>query len=262
MILRLLISMLTILPTVVFAEALRTDIAMSPEERKNTGIDSLSSDKKAAFEAWLGTFTSKVIRQAPTYHEGNSLETWINGWPDFLRPNSKASQKEKDQERKEVNQVVFRVYDDKQQLELQNGSLWSIAAPDYPIVQYWDRGDVIEAKKTNAIFPQWILFNITQQNQAGATKIREATATGAREADTTNYFTGSVSLQSCTTWGEQITLQDNTRWDISPVQQNLVAKWKPNERIRYTKNSPDVMYDHTITNLDRGITVYGKKITK
>lgn len=245
------------LASIEAAPPLSVDDVMSDVEQENTGVNRLSPQQRAAFEQWATSWTVRVIQQAPTFHPSQSLRSWINDWPEHMRP-KKPSQEEAIKSRKEANQRVFRNINGTI-LMLRDGSEWKICDIDQPSVRWWQRGQqILISKAERDIVRPYILKNTGISDpgmaQAGATMVRPPNPTGQRPPDSAAYFRGSVILESIFNDGLKTTIStsDHKTWTIAPINQLLIpAIWRPHDRLK-VESSSDAAYRWKITNLDSG----------
>src|SRR5437879_7247378 len=78
----------------LFSDPLSIDEIMTKEEQEKTGIDSLDPEQTKEFESWIEGFVRKVINQAPTYHQSETLSQWIKRWPKYLSPTQNPTNEE------------------------------------------------------------------------------------------------------------------------------------------------------------------------
>lgn len=223
---------------------------MSQEEVDATGISNLTASQRYKFEQWLTNWTKKVLSQASTYHTSQTIPAWVDSWPDFIRPNADKKEARNKEARKQANSFIFRNFNGKI-IELKNGSKWQIVPFDVAIAQYWKRDEVITIEKTQDLSRPYILKNEARDKQAAARQLNPPAPTGVRVNDPSSYFTGSVQLESVSSYGETISLKDKTRWKVALEDQFRVLNWRPRDRLRLKKQE-GMLYQYQIVNLDSG----------
>lgn len=223
---------------------------MSQQEADATGISGMTPSQRYKFEAWLTSWTKKVLSQASTYHTSQTIPAWVESWPDYLNPNSNPHDPRIERMRKQSNSFVFRNFNGKV-LELKNGSKWQIVPFDIAIVQYWTRDDVITIQKNKDLSRPYILINETKNKQAAARQLSTPNPTGSRASDPPSYFAESQQLESVGTYGESLLLKDKSKWKVALEDQFRVLNWRPKDRLRIKKQE-GMLYHYEIVNLDSG----------
>ena len=238
------------------AEPVSIDLASSEDERKEMGIDQLNDTQKKAFENWLGAWTKKVLDASRTYHPAMNLNQWIQNWPQYLQENPKETPETQKEELKELSTILRNV--NGTTLVLKNGSEWRIVDSDRFNTRFWMRDTPIEIRENKRdITRPYILINRALNDQAGATKLKDAAPTPYEEPP--GYFRSSFQIKRIETGGQGVLLINNTAWRIAPVDQLLVSTtWKVHDRIR-VESSDDVSFPNRLNNLDSGSIVQAIK---
>jgi hypothetical protein len=236
-------------------EDLSVDQVMTRQEQESAGIDRMSPQERAAFERWLGTWTRKVIQQAPTYHPSYTISQWVQGWPGYMKT-APIAPAQAAKERQEANQTIFRNKSGAV-LELNDGSVWNVCQIDQAVAQFWARKQrllVTRNQQLDLVRP-YILINEQRQEQVGAVLAKTPNPEGRRPPDNPNYFRGAVIVKSITSDGITVTLANGNTWIVAPTGQQIVqTTWGPGDRLRVERSS-DAAYTYRLNNLDSGGSV-------
>jgi hypothetical protein len=237
--------------SIVFGESLSLDTVMEKADQESSGVNRLSPQEQRALEHWIGTWTAKVIQQAPTYHPSMSLSQWVHNWPGYANP-QEAPPEEAAQERQESNQKIFR-NSNGAVIELYDGSVWNITPVDQPRAQFWARDQrIIISTNPRDIVRPFILVNQQRNETVGGKRAKGPSPGGQRRPDNPAYFKGSVTIASITPDGITIKLSSGDTWIVAPTGQQIVqATWKPMDRVR-VEPSADAAFPYSIVNLDSG----------
>jgi len=244
-------------------ESLSLDDVMSGDEQQAAGLSSLQDSQRAALEQWISNWTRTCINQARLYQPGESLQEWVSKLPLASQPVKKAPPEEIIAEQKELNQKIFTVRNDGAIIDLQDGSSWKIAAYETYKTRKWQRGDTIYPEKTTLIsYPPYRLKNMTRRQFADASMLEPVSPTGVRAAPGEDYYAGSTRVTDIQNKGEFVFLADGTSWKICLQDQVRTKKWKAGDRIRHGTSTKDLLYPHSLENLDSGERVRGNSKEK
>lgn len=224
---------------------------MSPQERESMGLERMNPQQKRAFERWITSWTERVLSQAPTYHQSLSIPLWVRKWPNHLLP-VPISEKEAASERREANQTIYRNKNGTT-IELNDGSVWEIHPIDTSTARWWNRGDMLDVRKSRYdIARPYILYNIINNQQVGAKLIRPPSSSGERLPDDPRMYANTIAISAIEKEGRRIVLHDRSFYDISPVSQlEVMTTWSVGDRVRI-EASGDTVYRFLIVNLDSG----------
>lgn len=240
---------------------LQLDQIMTQDELDQTGVAKLTPEQKEALQRWLDSWTKKAISQAASYRVGENLNSWIKLWPKYLQPNLPMTEEERVAEQKKLNLKVFRIYNTGKELELMDGSRWSIATRDQPEVSLWVQGEPVEIKETGARFPKYLITNIPRQEVAGADQMQPPSETGKVTPEPGSFYKGAVRVTAVGWYGDTITLSDGTVWTIKLSEELISQRWHVDDRIRVDTTNEERYYPETLTNLDTGDVVHAKPKT-
>ena len=241
----------TLCASILLAENLPIQEIMTKEEMDKMGLDTATKQQKQAFEQWIGSWTQRVIEQAPTYRPGDSLLLWVQRWPAYANPKkSKLSQKDIEA-RLQANQHVDKVKRDGQIIELKDGSVWEISPMYTYLTRMWIPGQVIEIGTSEDIRYKRTLRNINQDRTVTANMKEPASPTGERKQEDASFYRGSEPLEHVDDLGVNIRLANKSEWTIAPVDQYKTRTWKDNDRIR-VEPEDNFLYKYRLTNLDSG----------
>lgn len=243
-------------------DGLKPSYVMTEEEAKDLGFTDASEEKKRAFARWLEKWTRAVIEEAPTYHPSQSISSWVQSWPAYLRPNAKATKEEIDESTKTANLRIFRNQNGEKIL-LKDGSVWEIVPFDRITSKYWQRDDIIDIEKgARDISRPYTLLNRTRNESAAAKLLTKPSPNHERPQDKPSYFSGSFNIVSMDIQNGRIGLSNGTQWKIAPVDQKIVeVTWKVQDRVRVERSS-DLVYTFQLVNLDSGSTIKAIQIKK
>ena len=242
----------------LFAENIPMQEIMTQDEMKKIGLDTATTQQKAAFEQWIGGWTQRVIEQAPSYRPGESLVLWIQKWPSYASPTkSKLSQKDIEA-RMRANQRVDRIRDNGATIELKDGSVWQVSPVYTYLSRRWVPGQVVEIGVSEDIYYKRTLRNINRDQLVLANMKTPPSPTGEKKPEDEAFYKGAQGLMDVSDRGETIRLQDNSQWKIAPVDQYKVRVWKTNDRIR-VEPEDNFLYKYKLTNLDSGQTALANK---
>lgn len=227
---------------------------MTPQDMQAIGVNKFTPEQRAAFEQWLTTWTHHVLEQAPSYRPGQNLPSWVQGWPSYANPTKSKLTPDELQLKQQSNQIIDKVRDNGQYVDLRNGSSWLISPVFRYLTTTWQRNQVIEIYKGQNELHPWILQNISANQSAQANMSKPPSPSGTKEPESPDYFKGSVGLQSVTEQGDFVSLADGTIWKIGLKDLYKARTWKPSDRIRVEK-SGDFLYNYRLTNLDTGEAV-------
>src|SRR5262245_1916784 len=112
---------------VLAEERLPAQQIMAIQDMDSMGFEKLSPEEKAAFERWAASWTHHVLDQASTYRPGQSLSAWIQSWPPYASPTKAEYTPEEIEMRQKSNQVIDRVRNNGEYIDLKDGSSWHIS---------------------------------------------------------------------------------------------------------------------------------------
>ena len=237
--------------SVTAQQSLPLSQVMTPQEMKETGMDNLSPDQRAAMEAWLGRWTQSVISQSPSYRQSEDVSQWVNQWPSYEQPSNEEISPKQRQEKQRQNQEVLRVLNNGQVIELKDGSSWRIGDTYQYVSTQWQRGQrILVSDSGNSLFPYW-LTNVSIGQQVQAKMQQPPSPSGQAEPKPASYYRGAIALTFVTNTGEFIHLGNGMIWRIAPMDTAKVLLWRPHDRIRI-ESSSDFLYKYRLTNLDNG----------
>ncbi len=238
------------------ADRLPAQMIMTPEQRAQMGYDRLTPQEKAAFESWAGGWTERVLEQSPSYRPGLNISSWVQSWPSHANPTRTEFSQQEIEQRQISNQVVDKVRNNGEYVDLQDGSSWHISPFFRYLTQTWQRRQSIEVRRgTNQLHP-WLLHNISLDQVAEADLGAEPSPTGKKEQEPPEYYSGSVPLQTVTDMGDLLTLSNGTVWKVAPTDQFKAKNWSQSDRIK-VEPSDNYLYKYRITNLDNGEVLLG-----
>jgi len=237
-----------------FADSLPAQQIMSQQEMRAMGLDKLNPDQKAAFERWAANFTHQVIEQAPSYRPGQNLSLWIQNWPSYANPTKSELTPEDIQMRQMKNQVIDRVRNNGEYIDLRDGSSWFISPVFRNLSTTWQKNHIIEVYQGQNQNHPWILKNVNFNQTVEANMAQPPSPTGKKEGEPPEFYKGAIGLQMVTGQGDYLSLADGSVWKIAPVDMYKASKWNPNDRIR-VERSGDFLYNWRLTNLDTGESV-------
>lgn len=233
------------------AERLPVQQIMTQQDRDNIGFDSLTPAQKSAFEDWAGSWTHHVLEQAPTYRPGTNLSLWVQSWPAYANPTKSQYSPEEIAERQQANQLVDRIRNNGEYIDLKDGSSWHISPFFRYLTTQWLKNQTVEVQKgTNSLHP-WLVHNISTGQVAEADLATPPSPTGKKENEGPEYYKGSITLQNVTGPGDIITLNDGSQWKTAPTDMYKAKNWSPEDRIR-VEQSDNFLYKYRLTNLDTG----------
>lgn len=240
----------------LLAEPISLTLAATEEEQKEMGLSDLTDEQKRAVENWLGAWTKRVLQASKSYHPSMGLNQWIQEWPISLQETPPKDVEEYKEAQKELSTLVRNV--NGITLLLKNGSEWKIVESDRFNTRFWVRETPIEIKENpRDLSRPYILINRALNDQAGATKLKDASATPYEEPP--GYFRGSFPVKAIEPGGQGISLINNSSWKVAPIDQLLVSTtWKIHDRIR-VESSNDVFYPYRLNNLDSGSMAQAQK---
>jgi hypothetical protein len=242
----------------LFSQRIPIQEVMTKEEMKKIGVDSATTEQKAAFEEWLSLWTLRVVEQAPTYRPGENLLLWIQKWPDYAKPTKSKLTKKELEERQRANQRIDKVKNEGATIELKDGSVWQVAPTYTYLSRLWAPGQVIEVGNSEDIRYTRTLKNINRNQLVHANMKAPPSPTGEKQLEDETYYKGSKGVTDIGDRGETLRLEDNSNWQIAPVDQYKVRIWKQNDRIRVEPDD-NFLYKYKLTNLDSGQTALANK---
>ena len=237
----------------LLADSIPVSQIMTPQEQRSIGLDRMSPDQKRAFEQWAASYTQSVINQAPSYRPGQNLSSWIQSWPSFANPTKTEYSPEEIQQKQESNQIIDRILNNGEWIELRNGSKWHVSPTFRYLSRNWLRDqNVLVQRGTNPKHP-WLVNNISVGQAVEADLGTAPSATGTKAQKPESYYEGSVPVANVTEQGDLLSLADGTLWKIAPRDIYKAKNWKPSDRVKVEK-SGDFLYKYRLTNLDSGQT--------
>ncbi len=238
------------------ADRLPAQMIMTQEQRAQMGFDKLTPQEKQAFESWVGGWTARVLEQAPSYRPGMNISSWVQSWPGHANPTKTEFTEDEIQDRQQSNQIVDRIRDNGQFVDLQDGSSWQVSPFFRYLTTTWQKRQTIEVRRgTNQLHP-WLLHNINLDQVAEANIAQAPSPTGKKEQEPPEYYSGSVPMQTVTDMGDLLTLGNGTVWKVAPTDQYKAKNWSPSDRIK-VEPSDNYLYKYRITNLDNGEVLLG-----
>lgn len=235
------------------AESIPGQQIMTPEERQAIGYDKMSPDQRRAFDDWAGRWTAAVLEQSPSWRPGQNITLWIQSWPSYANPTKTDFTPQEIAERIESNQIIDRVRNDGEYIDLKDGSSWKISPFFRYLTREWQKNQAVQVKKGSNQLHPWVLSNSSASQAAEADMIQGPSATGKKAAEPAEHYAGAIAMQSVTTQGDLMSLADGSQWKIAPTDQYKARNWKPSDRIR-VENSTNFLYTYRLTNLDTGET--------
>ena len=245
------------------AATLRLESVMTEDEQQSIGLDKATDEQKAAFESWIGNWTTKVISQAPSYHPGYNIQAWVDGWPLATAPiKDDATKDEIAKQNKEINRKIVKNTNDGLILELADGSVWRIASFETYKTRRWQRGDDMEWSKTSydAQNP-YRLYDITMQQVAYASQVKPPNDMGTKKPEDQAKYAGSIRVIGVRRNGEIVDLENGTSWKIQLNDQIRTDVWKPGDRIKI-QSTDYVIYRYLLKNIDSGESVRAQEVGK
>lgn len=236
------------------ADSLPAQQIMTPSDMQAIGFDKFTPEQKAAFEAWAATWTHHVLDQAPTYRQGQNLSSWVQSWPSYANPTKDQLSPQERQMRIQQNQIIDRIRNNGEYVDLKNGSSWLISPIGRTTTTTWQKNQIIEVYPGQNQNHPWILRNVNMNQTAEANLAEQPSPTGKKESEPPEYFAGAVGMQSVTGQGDYMSLADGSIWKVAPRDNYKASKWNPNDRIR-VERSGDFLYNWRLTNLDTGEVV-------
>lgn len=241
-------------PLCLFSETLTIDDVMTKDEQEQCKIDKMSDEQKQALEKWISSWTERVVRLAPTYAPALSYRQWIASWPLADNPQKAATPAQIAAQNKKINRRIDKVIGDGKTILLKDGSVWTIAEYDRYKTRRWYRNDELEWVPSGDAINPYKLRNITRRQFAIASMTEPPSPTGEIKPPPTSFYEGSIRVSSVNPLGTDVTLEDDSSWDIAPNDQIRVKEWKVNDRIIPSDNN-DYLYRSKLANLDSGETV-------
>lgn len=233
------------------ADSIPAEMMMSQNERQNMGYDDLTPQQKQAFQEWAARWTQHVLEQAPSYRPGQNLTLWVQSWPAHANPTKTQNTPQEIEQRQLSNQVIDRVRNNGEIIELKDGSSWRVS----PFYRYqttlWQKGQTVEVSQSRNSLHPWLLNNISTGLAVEADALSPASSTGKKAENPPEYYQGAVGIANVTQVGDILTLGDGTVWKVAPADQYKVRNWKPNDRIK-VEQSDNFLYHYSLTNLDTG----------
>jgi hypothetical protein len=238
---------------------------MSKQEQQETGVDQMTPQQKQAFEKWSGSWTQKVLKQSPTYHNSMNLRNWVSQWPLAEQPNTTATPNEVAEQQKQINKIIDKIRDNGKTVELKDGSVWKITDIDAKKVLTWNRGDKVDWVKSYSSYPGYYMTNLMENDPnlnsnvnavAGAEMIKPPAPNGIKPPEPPGYFRDSSRISTIQTKGWTLTLENGTSWKIAPRDWAGVMRWQRGDRVRPEKSS-DILYTYNLLNLDSGQQAQG-----
>ena len=232
-------------------EALPMEQVMSQGDRQGMGLDSMTPQQKRAFEEWLARYTHHVLEQSPSFRQGQNLSTWVQSWPSYSNPTKNELSPEDIDQRQQANQMVDRVRNNGEFVDLKDGSSWHISPFFRYLTTQWQKNQTIELRKGRNSLHPWLLNNISLGQVAEADLGQTASPTGKKQAESPEYYQGATSVGNVTQQGDLLTLGDGTVWKVAPTDMYKVRNWPVGDRVR-VEQSDNYLYTYRITNLDNG----------
>lgn len=251
---KILTALLLSLPFCSFAfaqEALPTEQIMSQEDRQNMGLDRMSPQEKRAFEEWVARYTHHVLEQSPSYRPGQNLSLWVQSWPSYSNPTKTNLSPEETELRQQANQLVDRIRNNGEYVDLKDGSSWHISPFFRYLTTQWQKNQTVEIRRGRNSMHPWLVNNVSLGQVAEADLTSQASNTGKKEPESPEYYHGAVAVGSVTQQGDLLTLGDGSVWKVAPTDMYKVRNWAPGDRVRVEK-SDNFLYTYHLTNLDNG----------
>ncbi len=235
----------------VAADRLPVSQIMTPEVQQNIGYDRLTPEQKSAFETWAAEWTHHVLENSPSYRPGQNLSLWIQSWPSYANPTKSQYSPEEIAERQRNNQIIDRIRNNGEFIDLKDGSSWRISPFFRYLTTQWQKGQTVEVQQGSNIMHPWILHNVSVGQTAEADQLSASSPTGKKENESPEYYQGAISLQSVTQQGDLLSLGDGSQWKIAPMDMYKAKNWTPSDRVR-VEQSDNFLYKWRLTNLDTG----------
>ncbi|MCE5295047.1 MAG: hypothetical protein LLF94_10620 [Chlamydiales bacterium] len=239
------------LATSLAADSIPLQQMMTQQEKNDMGLDSLNAQQRQAFETWAAKWTHHVLDQAPSYRPGQNITQWIQSWPSYANPTKTQYSPEEIAQRQESNQLIDRVRNDGEFIDLKDGSSWHISPFYRRLTTTWQKNQTVEVKKGRNQMHPWILQNISSNEIAEADLLQDPSATGQKPNEPPEHYNGAVPMSTVTTQGDLMTLGDGTVWKIAPTDMYKAKNWSSSDRIR-VEPSDNFLYKYRLTNLDTG----------
>ncbi len=237
----------------LLAEELPVGQIMTPEQQQNIGIDRLTPAQRNAFETWAAEWTHHVLENAPTYRPGTNLTLWVQSWPAYANPTKTQLSPQEIYERQQSNQVIDRIRNNGEYIDLKDGSSWRISPFFRYMTTQWQKNQTVQIQQGTNVRHPWILNNISAGQTAEADQLAPPSPTGKGQNEPPGYYEGAVSLQSINQQGDLLSLGDGSQWKVAPMDMYKARNWNPSDRIRVEK-SDNFLYKWQLSNLDTGET--------
>jgi hypothetical protein len=261
----LFIVIITLMSFQLTAESIPIYNVMTEDETQRIGLNDATDEQRKAFEEWLGSWTRKVVEQAPSYRQTETLNEWIDKWPQYLSPRAALSEQDVVTERQLVNRYIDKNRNNGAILELRDGSVWKIAEVDRYMTRIWSRDDYLSWTKDpfDVAFP-YRLKNETKLQTAYAIMERPPSPSGEKAAEDPIIYRNSIPIKNITVVKTQsanvkkvyptdvsFELVDGTSWVVAPNDMARAEDWRQGDRIKVVKAN-DPLYKYRLTNLDTG----------
>lgn len=238
------------------ADSLPVEQIMTQDEAARIGLSDATPQQKQAFEAWMASWTRRVIEQAPSYRPGQPVSLWVQSWPPYANPKKTTLSKDELEERMKANQRIDKIKNDGGILELKDGSVWAVSPLYTYLTKNWLRGDTIKIEPSQNVLYTHLLTNINRDQQAEANLKQPPSPTGKKEEP--NEYKDTLPLLTASTTGDSITLANGTTWSIAPVDMYKARTWQEHDRIRVEK-ADNFLYQYRLTNVDSGQVALANK---
>lgn len=249
-----LLFLLTLSTPILLADSIPIQQVMTEDEIKKIGLDSATPEQRQAFENWIGSWTHRVVEQAPSYRPGTNISLWIQSWPSYANPTKTKLSKEDIDARLKANQRIDKVKNEGAIIELRDGSIWAVSPLYTYLTKDWLKNHVVKVDRSENVMFTYRLTNINNGQIAEANMKQAPSPTGQKAPDNPEEFKGALGLENVTTDGENVTLANGSQWKIAPVDMYKARTWKEHDRIKVEK-ADNFLYKYRLTNLDNGQTV-------